>query len=589
MSAPPSTYEEWTALRDIVQEFALVKRNPTETIELRLCAALTFLSGLLYTGSLLKRRRDGMWILRKDSEGYYQPNVHTTLPILAVLYAILDVSAVLFMERNLNRPIGPAPVILQLLAYQALQLFASVKIWAILYALLSSRLHRRTTNAGGNSSRTRTLISPTIFNTFILTTITAVSLGQTPLITLLSLSIHKYRNQFSHCDLLMQQAADMSIINGGDPTLNNEPATQAILNFHILKDEGAKERGFFQTYLTLIICWMSFNMLLFSVSSAFLLHLLQSQKKFLSSALKNRQILQKIQGGKQEKKNRRKNFNSWDFRDENGSENTTRFDPRTWKSWIDFAREDDMMNDEAFWGRLDALSQQVRSSRAELIDALVGGKSKDGHVIAPIDDATLEMHCTTITRYWYSTIGQTFVGIGMFSSYLVMACRLLIKRPSENQQLIEAFIWSNWIWGGGPGLVLGIVACAVAFSPTSLLPQSSKTTNISPSTAERKLTSSDAFAPGQEDDGKKSLKSRSTWKRPSTESQKSDTNFSVPVRQSSISSSIFSYATANLEHTSPGMNLETIRGKSDSPNSDNQVEMEWIGHLKAIQDLRQNN
>jgi hypothetical protein len=39
----------------------------------------------------------------------------------------VDVSAVLFMERNLNRPIDPAPVILQLLAYQALQLFASVK------------------------------------------------------------------------------------------------------------------------------------------------------------------------------------------------------------------------------------------------------------------------------------------------------------------------------------------------------------------------------------------------------------------------------------------------------------------------------
>lgn len=460
MSAPPSTYEEWTALREIVQEIALVKRNPTETIELRLCAALTFLSGLLYTGSLLKRRSDGMWILRKDSEGYYQPNVHTTLPIFAVLYAILDVSAVLFMERNLNHPIDPAPVILQLLAYQALQVFVSVKIWAILYALLSSRLHRRTTTAaGGNSSRTRKLISPTIFNTFILTTITAVLLGQTPLITLISLSIHKYGNQFSHCDLLMQQAADMTIMNGSDPTLNNEPATQAILNLHILKDEGAKERGFFQTYLILIVCWMSVNMLVFSVSSAFLLHVLRSQKKFLSSALKNRQILQKIQGSKQEKKNRRKNFNSWDFCNENGSEDTTRFDPRTWKSWIDFAREDDMMNGEMFWGRLDALNQQVRSSRADLLDALDEGQSQNGRATAPIDDATLEMHCTTITRYWYSTIGQTIVGIGMFSSYLVMGCWLLIKRPSENQQLIEAFIWSNWIWGGGPGLVLGIVSC----------------------------------------------------------------------------------------------------------------------------------
>jgi hypothetical protein len=84
----PTTPEEWIALRAKTRQSAILQRTASQTIELRLCAVLTFLSGLLYAASFLKRRKGGMWICKKDGEGYYHPNVHTTLPIFAVLYAI---------------------------------------------------------------------------------------------------------------------------------------------------------------------------------------------------------------------------------------------------------------------------------------------------------------------------------------------------------------------------------------------------------------------------------------------------------------------------------------------------------------------
>jgi hypothetical protein len=83
----PTTIEEWDALRQDVKQRAILTRSSSQTMDLRICAALTLVSGLLYALSFFKRRSRGMWILKKDSEGYWHPNVHTSLPIFAVLYA----------------------------------------------------------------------------------------------------------------------------------------------------------------------------------------------------------------------------------------------------------------------------------------------------------------------------------------------------------------------------------------------------------------------------------------------------------------------------------------------------------------------
>lgn len=611
----PSTYEEWSVLRETVQRGALLKRSPSETIQLRICAAWTFLSGLLYAASFLKRRSGGMWTLKKDSEGYYHPNVHTTLPIFAALYAILDVSAVLLVEKNLNHAVDALPVTVQLLAYQALQVFAWVKIWAILYALLTSRLRRHASIS--NCSPTSKLCSPLVFNTFIIATITIVLLGQVPLIVLLSSSIQRARNQFFDCDLLIQQAASMSTYELNNPIFNADVATQAILSLSILKDENAKANHLFNTYLLFIIAWMSFNTLLFWVSAGFLLHALRSQKNVLSSALENRKMLKILQ---EETHNKlRENPTSWDIdtEDESKSKKSHKsFDPRTWKSWMDFAR-DDSLNEVAFWGCVHKLNQPARCSRANLADALVvGEKSADKH----INDSALEMHCSTTTRYWYSTMGQTIVSLGMFSSYLVMAFWLLINTSelSGSEKLIEAFVWSNWIWGGGPGLVLGIVACTVAFSPTPVLPQSSKnkstTAPTGKTTAPSSLNDQGEILPsykswprralslfsrkapngtasqsiGQTDEIEDTnlILSSSPWRQPPALSIRRSFSFTDLARQSS-DSSVFSFRTTHAEPLSQGSNVEMCRDQSNSLTPDPQVEMEWIGSHKAIQGLRE--
>lgn len=304
----------------------------------------------------------------------------------------------------------------------------ALTVWAILYALLTSRLRKHASIS--NCSRTSNIVSPLVFNTFIIATITIVSLGQIPLIILLSLSIQRCRNQFFHSDLLIQQAASMSTYGYQNSEFNAEVAIQAILSLALLKDQNAKANELFKTYLLFIIAWMSFNTLLFSVSAAFLLHALRFQKNVLSSALENRKMLQILQESPQTQNKPRDNANSWanGTEDESSSRKSHRsFDPRRWKSWMDFAR-DDSLNDVAFWGCIHKLNQPARCSSANLEDALVVGEKPDEKCI---NDAALQMHCSTTTNYWYSTMGQTVISLGMLSSYLVMGFWLRKTRVSD--------------------------------------------------------------------------------------------------------------------------------------------------------------
>ncbi|WAQ88502.1 hypothetical protein PtA15_9A629 [Puccinia triticina] len=625
MSAP-STPNGWNALREKVKQSVILQRTPAQTIELRLCALLTFLSGVLYAASFVKRRSGGMWMVKKDAQGYYHPNVHTALPLFAALYAILDVSAVLFIEKTLNHPVDPIPVVLQLVAYQALQVFAWVKIWATLYALLSSRLRHQTNTIAGNFSRTRKLVSPRIFNTFLLGTIIVVLIGQIPLIALLSLSIVKFRRQFWASDSLLEQASFLSAApNTDDPTIITLTAVQTILNLQILDEEGGKANRLLLAYIIFTIAWMSFNIFIFSVSTTFLLHALRTQKNILSSALENRKVLKLIQKSEKEQINVRHSYNSWVFcSSDEGCTRTTRrdqksFDPWTWKSWIDFAKDESLTTGDAFWNRVNMLNLPARASRANLEDAFVVGELSKQVDHSAINDAALEMHCATTTRYWYSTMGQTIVGIGMFSAYLIMGCRLFIRSPqsSGKDELIEAFIWSNWTWGGGPGILLGIVACIVAFSSTPTLPQGSKlqaldvsiggnnnrdsathheraetqrsgALPISKNELESILASGSRATPAQQEDNL-SLSS-SAWRNPSIDSCRTDNNPQVLGRQASFSSSIFSYQTAHHESLYKPSNEDMPWGAiTDSSQQENLVQTEWMGsgHFKAIKGLRE--
>ncbi|POV94799.1 hypothetical protein PSHT_16030 [Puccinia striiformis] len=150
-----------------------------------------------------------------------------------------------------------------------------------------------TKNKGG-SSRTRQIVPPWLFNTFVSATITAVILGQIPLIVLLSRSIHKFRNQFDVSDLLFQQAASMSSSTTQDSDSGSEVAVQAILNLTIL-EKKVLQKPIISSIYRLYHFMMSFNILVYAVSAGFLLNALRSQKNTLSSALENRKVLRLIQ------------------------------------------------------------------------------------------------------------------------------------------------------------------------------------------------------------------------------------------------------------------------------------------------------
>ncbi|KAA1080543.1 hypothetical protein PGT21_011031 [Puccinia graminis f. sp. tritici] len=631
----PTTIEQWALLREDVKQTTILTRTPTQTVELRVCAILTFLSGLLYALSFFKRRSRGAWVFKKDSEGYWHPNVHTTLPIFAVLYVILDVSAVICVEMNLGHAVDPIPVALQLVAYQTLQVFAWLKIWAVLYALLFSQ-QRLPVNAV-HSTRARRLVSPHVFNTVTSLIIITVILGQLPLVYLLCTALQKFRDQVSATDLSFQMVIDVSPQD--DATSIYDAAFQTFVDIGLLKKFANKAAILFKIYTIFVMVWMSFNILVYLISTSFLLHALGSQKNFLISALENRKALKIIQQHEQEEIDSRHSITSWMIESAPSSptrpnhdasrtkSNHKSFNPWTWRSWIDFAN-DESLNGHVFWDRIHQLNIPVHAAKSLSDDASQVDEKGEPYVCP--NDAALEKHCTTLIRYWYSTLGQTVIGLGMFASYLIMAGWLLSKwaHSSGQDELIQAFVWSNWTWGGGSGPLLGIVACIVAFSPTPELPSDLKTKKIGLSKikssqpvtslgslggSERKIQEGGPLelislsaqrTPLQKSGVEKvpalGLKAayrddnlsigRSEWPRPSNDFIRTEKNQSSLDRQISNSStySAYSHASARQQLARKASTEKQDWLKLDTFQSEDLVEEEWIGgHFKAIQRLRE--
>ncbi|PLW15945.1 hypothetical protein PCANC_16479 [Puccinia coronata f. sp. avenae] len=630
----PTTIEEWDALRQDVKQRAILTRSSSQTMDLRICAALTLVSGLLYALSFFKRRSRGMWILKKDSEGYWHPNVHTSLPIFAVLYATLDVGAVIFVEKNQGHPIDPVPVALQLAAYQALQIFAWLKIWAVLYACLFSR--QRLPVNSIHPSKAQRLVSPRIFNLFNTLIILTVLAGQIPLIYFLYMAIQKFRHAVSATDLSFQLVLDAS--ESSDTDALYDAALQTFVNMRLIKQQAARANIPFKVYTIFITAWMSFNILIYLLSTSFLLHALGSQKNFLTSALENRRALKLLQQMEQEEIDSRHSITSWILQSSPSSPTSSHhdlaksklafktFDPWTWRSWIDFAN-DENLNGHVFWDRVHQVNIPLHASRSTFNSGSQADEKNSP--IGLLNDAALEKHCSTLIRYWYSTLGQTVIGLGMFLSYLVMAVWLLSRWAHSTGQndLIEAFVWSNWTWGGGPGILLGIVACIVAFSSTPSLPSDVKAQKSDsrkadiPQRKERDVP----YGHTQESQGDGPLEMKnlpvqrmpiqrggietqpgqflkathhdvnlgvtnSEWGRPSTEFTRSDSSQTFLDRKPSNASTFSSYSQSTFCHDFPSKpphdNMDWL--KTDNVQSEDLVEEEWVGgHFKAIQRLRQ--
>ncbi|WAR55001.1 hypothetical protein PtB15_4B619 [Puccinia triticina] len=616
----PTTLEQWFSLREDVKQTTILTRTPTQTIELRICAILTFISGLLYALSFFKRRSRGAWVFKKDNEGYWHPNVHTTLPISAVLYVILDVSAVIFIEMNLGHPIDPIPVAMQLVAYQTLQVFAWLKIWAVLYALLFSR-QRLSVNAV-HLSKTRRLVSPQIFNAFNSLIIITVILGQLPLIYFLCSAIQKFRHQVNAMALSFQQVIDVSPED--DTTAIYDAALQTFLEMGLMKKQANKADLLFKIYTIFIMVWMCFNMMVYLTSTSFLLHALGSQKNFLTSALENRKALKLIQQHEQEDIDSRHSITSWmiespsspTFPNHEVTKSSSKhksFNPWTWRSWIDFAN-DESLNGHVFWDRIHHLDASVHVPTSPLDDTFRIDEKGEPYVCP--NDAALEKHCTTLIRYWHSTLWQTIIGLGMFASYLVMAGWLLSQwaRSTSQDKLIQAFVWSNWTWGGGSGLLLGIVACIVAFSPTPTLPSDIKPENSGTSkfksppskgnTESREMAEAKFPEGGPVRGAVETLPAlgskaprleenlsigRLEWPRPSHDFIRTEKNQSSLDRQISNSStySSCSRATAREGFLRKDSAEKMDWLKLDTLEKEDLVEDEWSGgHFKAIQRLR---
>ncbi|KNZ60360.1 hypothetical protein VP01_1565g2 [Puccinia sorghi] len=646
----PTTIEEWEVLRQTVHDKATLTHTRLQTIELRICAGLTFASGLLYALSFLKRRSRGAWIFQKDVEGYWHPNVHTSLPIFAVLYAILDVSAVVFVETNVGHPISPVPVALQLVAYQTLQVFAWSKnsmlkkdslfgnyldiiVWAVLYALLFS--HQRSPPNAIHSSKARRLVSPRIFNLFNLLIIIIILAGQAPMIYFLCTATHEFRRQASATDQSFQLVFDVSQSDDTNNALY-DAALQTFLDLRLLKHQAANANMLFKVYTIVLIVCISFSTIAYLVSTSVLLHALASQKNFLTSALDNRRALRLIQHIEQDDVDSRHSITSWiiqslpssptGFKHETSTKSKL-FPPHTWRSWVDYAN-DESLNGQVFWDRTHQLKTTLHASSSTL-----GSECQVDRNSGPIgclSDAALEKHCSTLIRYWYSTLGQTIIGLGMFGSYLVIAGWLLSggARSTGQEGLMKAFVWSNWTWGGGLGFLLGVVACIVAFSPTPKLPSDVKA-NKQASSSKVELSKQKSLGPNEGKSsrggplemkilyGEKATNQRggakmtaghesqqredvsdenSEWgRRPSTdplnqtENTNNNNNKSCLERQPSNSSTYSSYSQATLRHDflrSPS-NDHLNWLKPENTQSENLVQEEWVaGHFKAIQRLR---
>ncbi|CAH7681278.1 hypothetical protein BY996DRAFT_4577800 [Phakopsora pachyrhizi] len=463
--ALPTTIDEWTGFQDKIRSSVYIQPSPSIKLELYICALLTVLSGALYFVSFVKRRKQGILTLERDSKGYWHPNVHASLPIFTILYAFFDVAATANLRRDFNHSISPITIGLQLISILILQLLGWHKIWATLYALPPSPFNFQPTSAIKRKKK-----SPLVFNFLNFGYLIATLALEIPFIVQLIKSARNVANQQKIIDGLITD-----VIENSDSSSEQEIFDSVfivIMNLTKLKKSAEAAQQIFFHLNICVLCWLVTTGAIFCASSILLIRALGTQVSFLKNSLENQKALKDMQDFENSTLDKHHSITSWRL---------TSLPAKTYqrRNLIDSAVKPYncisfmvLANTESFWGT-DYLTNLTPGPESSFPSDSQGGTSNDnGNLIVGLEVELLR-RCAFLMRYWYSTILQSVVSLLLLASFTVL-CLIIIINPhklSFQDQILLSFIWSNWTWGGGAGVVLGLVACIVAFSPAPV-PQS---------------------------------------------------------------------------------------------------------------------
>ncbi|PLW35039.1 hypothetical protein PCANC_17646 [Puccinia coronata f. sp. avenae] len=470
----PTTAEEWSAIQEKIELHA---RSPYSIKDKRVLwcqGIIVLLSGVLYLISLIRRATlNGMWCLKKDVEGYWHPNVHVAIPIVTIAHAAIQTAGIgLIVIADAPEDKVPTIVALNLTACSMLYYAGWTKIWAVLYALPSSifRLRRRDVLGSTAMITKRRILSPNIFNRFILG---GYLIGVLP-IPWLAFTVYWVQKILDHLQGFRTTSQNL-IIN---LSTKRTPGTSLVMALQAAAQikglQNAQDKAL-QNLRIFSGAWLAISLLalfIFLGGSISLLLALTGQIEILRKIQKQREMLigrrldsaaksshtpkkphtkvYEIQPGGHNFFSRLKTLIPT-LSDSDDDDDLLGIQPTTTPPSYHISRADELAKGSARISYLyDHTSQSNHSSR----------KNHKQLVRYCVRFAWQAVFCTLIAT--------SYIVLNIFVVFNVLDAPRSI---SLSQLLRTIEQWAAWSWGGGPGAVLGFLACVVAFSKNPVLPR----------------------------------------------------------------------------------------------------------------------
>ncbi|EGG05139.1 uncharacterized protein MELLADRAFT_107830 [Melampsora larici-populina 98AG31] len=488
----PTTAAEWTIIRDKILATARSPYTPRDKRVLWCQGIIVCLSGFLYLAALMRRASEsGLWCFKKDVDGYWRPNVHVAIPLVTIIYAATQSTAIgLILIGPLTDGKGERVVALNLVACSTLYFGGWTKTWAVLYALPSSIFRLRRRDVLGSTARItrRRVLPPKVFNSLIL-------IGYlTGLLPVPWLCFTVYWVQIIHRRLEAFELIVNDLI-GHLSAIPQDMGTSLLLAVKTGRELLDLQDSENQTLNNLRI----FSGIWFLVSFTALIIFLSASFALLLAFTRQIEILGRIQREREQLVSSRVSIVSAitpgsalttdkaDWRNE-GQKTRTKPSNRIFERisvWLPSLQPDE--DDDP----LDRNSNEPRSpferrpSNPGRQMWLAGNEGNLRQKVAALDrwdggrkgDELARKHRKRMIEYCVRYTWQTVFCTLIATSYIVLnifvVCNVLdAPRSISLSQLFRTIEqWASWSWGGGPGAVLGLLACVVAFSRNPSLPR----------------------------------------------------------------------------------------------------------------------
>ncbi|KAI8449287.1 hypothetical protein BY996DRAFT_4589464 [Phakopsora pachyrhizi] len=487
----PATIEEWSAILEKVELTVRAPYSKREKLLLWCQGVIVLLSGILYLISLLRQAATkSFWCIKKDLDGYWRPNVHVAIPILTITHAATQATAIgLTVIGDAEGDKATVVVALNLVACSVLYFAGWTKIWAVLYALPSSifRLRRRDVLGSTAMITKRRILLPKSFNYFILSGYVAGFFS----IPALSYTVHWVQqiiNRLRGVQAILKEIILLMTLNPQDISPRLLLALQVRSEAQRLELAQSEALKFLRIFSGIWLA-VSFGALVIFLGGSFALMLaltrqieilgkIQKQREMLIGRmsyismskppihpLKNKQI--KIQSAKSFEKSLIYRFKTWlPSLGDGDEEDPLATSPQTTPPDFPLAGR---TGDEDLIGDNDG-AKDLGKTRSKNQLSSGWNDTQNSEENSKKNKKRLTSYCV---RFAWQTVFCTLISL----SYIVLNSFVVFNifdapRSITLSQLFRTIEqWAAWSWGGGPGAVLGLLACIVAFSHNPSLPR----------------------------------------------------------------------------------------------------------------------